>query len=170
MPKLDSELPADISARLEEAISTCLADLRAKVQHMFRFSNMDEVDAARIVLAEKGEPMHVDAIVQELKAGGFKRRYGDAAIDIARGHACSEPEVCGPGERDYRAGGLGGAGMNVAELITELQKHPPEMQVCLVVPEYWEGDHTHEPLETIRSERLGDFETPTLLLSIFPKT
>ena len=77
MPKQDSELPGDISARLDEVIdrvmSAASASIRREVQHMFRFSNMDEVDAARIVLTEKGSPMHVDAIVGELKAGGIWR-------------------------------------------------------------------------------------------------
>jgi hypothetical protein len=77
MPKHDSELPGDISARLDEVIdrvmSAASATIRREVQHMFRFSNMDEVDAARIVLAENEKPMHVDAIVGELKAGGIWR-------------------------------------------------------------------------------------------------
>lgn len=74
MPKSNSELPDDIAARLDEAVSRCLEGLRQEIAHMFRFANMTEVDAARIVLRERGEPLHVDAIVQELKAGGIFRQ------------------------------------------------------------------------------------------------
>lgn len=77
MPKHDSELPGDISARLDEVIDRVIAVARASIrrdiQHMFRFSNMDEVDAAMIVLSEKNAPLHVDEIVSELKAGGIWR-------------------------------------------------------------------------------------------------
>lgn len=73
MPKPDHPLPDDISARLEIVITQCVADLRQKIQHMFRFANMDEVMAARQVLTEKASPMPLAAIVEELKGGGIWR-------------------------------------------------------------------------------------------------
>lgn len=77
MPKSDFELPGDISARLDAALTRAMAEatarIRTEVQHMFRFANMEEVQAARQVLEEKGEPMTMDEIVEELKAGGIWR-------------------------------------------------------------------------------------------------
>lgn len=78
MPK--SDLPEDISQRLDDAIRRCVGDigscvdkLREEVGRMFRFANMGEVEAARIILTERGMPLHVETIVQELKAGGIFR-------------------------------------------------------------------------------------------------
>lgn len=77
MVKQESELPDDISRRLEAALTRAMGEatqkIRAEVGRMFRFANMDEVQAARQVLEEKGQPMKLDEIVEELKAGGIWR-------------------------------------------------------------------------------------------------
>lgn len=76
MAKSESELPDDISRRLESAIARVMTEatdkLRAEVGRMFRFANMDEPDAARIVIEENGGvPMKMEDIVEKLKAGGI---------------------------------------------------------------------------------------------------
>lgn len=80
MPKAGLELPEDISQRLESAINRCMDNLRTEVQRLraevlqlFRFANMDEIEAAKIVLEEKGDPMPLTAIVEGLKGGGMWR-------------------------------------------------------------------------------------------------
>ena len=77
MPKNDSGLPGDISARMDEVMDRVIAEARAKLRselhRMFRFANMDEVQAARQVLEDHGRPMSLNEIVEELKAGGIWR-------------------------------------------------------------------------------------------------
>jgi hypothetical protein len=74
MPKSFSGLPRDVSSRLDDVIARSISNLRSEIQHIFRFANMSEVEAAILVLNEKGAPLHVDAIVEELKGGGLWRR------------------------------------------------------------------------------------------------
>jgi hypothetical protein len=85
MPKRESELPADISARLDQAIARCAANLRKEVAAMFRFANMDEIEAAKAFLEECGKPMPLSEIVEGLKAGGIWRpateSYG-SSVDV----------------------------------------------------------------------------------------
>lgn len=74
MPKHEQfELPDDISARLDVAIAECMVELRKKVSRMFRFANMEVIPAARIILQENNGPMPINAILEELKAGGIWR-------------------------------------------------------------------------------------------------
>src|SRR6478609_8058518 len=77
MPKNDSGLPGDIAARMDEVLNRVVDELRAKLRlelhRMFRFANMDEVQAARHVLEDHGGPMSLNEIVEELKAGGIWR-------------------------------------------------------------------------------------------------
>jgi hypothetical protein len=73
MPKSESELPEDISARLDEAIAECMDELRNKVARMFRFANMNVVKAAVIILSERGTPMKRTDVLEEMKKGGIWR-------------------------------------------------------------------------------------------------
>lgn len=83
MRRKEPELPPDISARLDQAIARFADGLRKEIAALFRFANMDEVEAAKTFLQEHGKPMRLDAIVEALKAGGIWRpateSYGSSA-------------------------------------------------------------------------------------------
>ena len=75
--KSGSALPDDISRRLKDVLTRAMKGATDKiyveVTRMFRFANMDVVQATHQVLEEKGAPMKMDEIVEELKAGGIWR-------------------------------------------------------------------------------------------------
>jgi hypothetical protein len=81
MPKREGgEIPPEIIERLDEAIDRFATQLRQEVSRMFRFANVSrkgqiprEVIAAIMVIEDKGKPMHIDAILEELKGGGIWR-------------------------------------------------------------------------------------------------
>lgn len=56
---------------MDRIFAEARSKLRSELHHLFRFVNMDEVQAARQVLEERGTPMSMDEIVEELKAGGI---------------------------------------------------------------------------------------------------
>jgi hypothetical protein len=77
MTKPESYLPDDIALRLDAIIERVMTKAReeigTEVGRMFRFANMDEVPAARVILQENEAAMSIQQILAELKAGGIWR-------------------------------------------------------------------------------------------------
>ncbi len=73
-----TSMPSEMAARLDAVIDRAVAQFREhfrkEIRRMFRFTNLKNVPAARIVLAEHGSPMHLDAVAEQLMAGGIWRK------------------------------------------------------------------------------------------------
>lgn len=77
LPMPQHEPPDELSEQLEDLIVRVTKvvenELRAGVRAMFRFANLEDIEATCRLLDERGEPMYLEEIIRELKRGGLWR-------------------------------------------------------------------------------------------------